>query len=61
MPRQRNSAKIMIVDDHPLVREGLAMRLSTEHDMEVCGQAASESEAAALIKQTRPDLMIVDI
>ena len=61
MPLLRNVSRVLIVDDHPLVREGLAMRLSTEPDLEVCGEAASENQAAALIKQTRPDLMIVDI
>jgi DNA-binding NarL/FixJ family response regulator len=37
------------------------MRLSTERDLEVCGEAATENEAMDLVKQTRPDLMIVDI
>jgi DNA-binding NarL/FixJ family response regulator len=61
VPSQQTTARILIVDDHPLVREGLKMRLSAERDLEVCGQAASEDEAAALLKQTQPDLMIVDI
>jgi DNA-binding NarL/FixJ family response regulator len=54
-------AKVLIVDDHPLVREGMAMRISMQQDLEVCGEAATESEALTLIEQTHPDLMIVDI
>jgi DNA-binding NarL/FixJ family response regulator len=54
-------AKILIVDDHPMIREGLALRIGAQADMEVCGEAASEEEAIALVKRTRPDLMIVDI
>lgn len=54
-------ARIVIVDDHPLVREGLAMRISAKPDLEVCGEAATEQEGFALVKQFSPDLVIVDI
>lgn len=53
--------KILIVDDHPMVREGLTLRISNHSDLEVCGEAASEDEAMELVKQTKPDLMIIDI
>jgi DNA-binding NarL/FixJ family response regulator len=53
--------KILIVDDHPMVREGLAMRISAQKDLEVCGQAATEDDALRLVQQTSPDLVIVDI
>ena len=53
--------KILIVDDHPLVREGLTMRISHQSDLQVCGEAESENEALALVKQTNPDLVLVDI
>jgi len=53
--------RIMIVDDHPLVREGMAMRISGQRDLEICGEAATEDEAIALVDETHPDLMIVDI
>ena len=52
---------IAIVDDHPLVREGLAARISSQPDMEVCGEAADIESAMELISSTRPDLVIVDI
>jgi len=54
-------AKILIVDDHPMVREGLTMRISTQPDLAVCGEAATEEEALSRVQQTSPDLVIVDI
>lgn len=53
--------KILIVDDHLLVREGLIRLLSREKDLEVCGEAASESEALAKVIELKPELAIVDI
>lgn len=49
------------MDDHPLVREGIAMRISMYPDLQVCGEAATEDEAFALVQQNNPDLMIIDI
>jgi DNA-binding NarL/FixJ family response regulator len=54
-------AKILIVEDHPLVREGMAMHISAERDLDVCGEATMEDEALALVRETNPDLVIVDI
>jgi DNA-binding NarL/FixJ family response regulator len=53
--------KILIVDDHPSVREGLALRISLHADLEVCGEAETEDQALVLVKQTSPDLVLVDI
>lgn len=61
MNEDQKPAQILIVDDHPLVREGLAMRISTKSNLQVCGEAATESEALALARQTAPDLIIVDL
>jgi len=52
---------IAIVDDHPLVREGLAARISAQPDMEVCGEADDIESAMELILAKRPALVIVDI
>lgn len=52
---------VFIVDDHPAVREGLGLRLSSLPDMEVCGEACEVTEAIQRIKQTRPDVVVVDI
>jgi DNA-binding NarL/FixJ family response regulator len=52
---------IAIVDDHPLVREGLAARISAQPDMEVCGEADDIESAMELIMAKCPALVIVDI
>jgi DNA-binding NarL/FixJ family response regulator len=52
---------VAIVDDHPLVREGLAARISAQPDMEVCGEAADIESALDLVVSKRPSLVIVDI
>ena len=61
MTNRQIPAKILIVDDHPMVREGLTMRISTQPDLAVCGEAATEEEALSRVQQTSPDLVIVDI
>jgi DNA-binding NarL/FixJ family response regulator len=61
MNKFQAATRIMIVDDHPLVRDGLKMRISSQADMEVCGDAATEEEAIQLAKQLCPDVVIVDI
>jgi DNA-binding NarL/FixJ family response regulator len=53
--------RILIVDDHPVVREGLAMQIATQPDLEVCGEADDVPGALALLGSARPDLAIVDI
>jgi DNA-binding NarL/FixJ family response regulator len=58
---RKSAARILIVDDHPMVREGLTMRISAQVDLEVCGEAAAEEEAIALVQRCNPDLVIVDI
>ena len=57
----RRKARILIVDDHPLVCEGLTIWISRRHDMEVCGEADNEEAALAKVKKLEPDLVIVDL
>ncbi len=54
-------ARILLVDDHPLVRQGLATALNNEADMEVCGQAEDVRGALAQVKETSPHLAVVDL
>lgn len=51
----------MIVDDHPLLRAGLAALIGIEPDLKVCCEAATADTALAMARDTRPDLVIVDI
>lgn len=56
-----NKATVLIVDDHPLVRAGLASRISLEPDLKIFGQASSEAEALDLIRDEQPDLAVIDV
>jgi DNA-binding NarL/FixJ family response regulator len=62
-PEQERSTKkkILIVDDHSLVRRGLTALIESEPDLEVCGEAANRREALDAIGQSQPDLVIVDL
>lgn len=61
MVKSVSPSRIMIVDDHSMVREGLRLRISAYDDLEVCGEASTEDEAISLIPETNPHLIIVDI
>lgn len=52
---------VLIVDDHPIVRQGLRGFIDQEADLEVCGEADDARAAMEAIKQLEPDLAIVDI
>jgi two-component system nitrate/nitrite response regulator NarL len=51
----------LVVDDHPVVREGLVRRLAEEADIEVAGQAESGPAALEMIGRRRPDVAVVDL
>ena len=51
----------MIVDDHPIVREGLRGMLAAEPDIEVAGEAASGDEAVAAVPRIAPDVVLMDL
>lgn len=53
--------KVVLVDDHPVVREGLAAMLSTESDIDVVGQAGTGQEALAIIPKLRPTVVLMDL
>jgi DNA-binding NarL/FixJ family response regulator len=63
LPRRRAAKRVQIilVDDHPLVRERLAEIINREADLHVCGEAEDRHEAIVLIADKRPDLAIVDL
>jgi len=53
--------RVLLVDDHPLMRRGQADLLNREPDMEVCGEAGTAREAMDTIAKLRPDLVLVDM
>jgi two-component system, NarL family, nitrate/nitrite response regulator NarL len=53
--------RILIADDHPLFREGVALSLSREPDLEIVGQASSGEEALALAGDLLPDVLLLDV
>jgi DNA-binding NarL/FixJ family response regulator len=53
--------RILVVDDHPIVRLGIRQMLAAEHDLEVCGEAESADAAKQMIMSAHPDLAIVDL
>jgi DNA-binding NarL/FixJ family response regulator len=53
--------RVLLADDHPVVREGLRGMLAAEPDIEVVGEAASGPEAVALAELLRPDVILMDL
>ncbi len=53
--------RVFLVDDHPLVREGLANLINHQDDLSVCGEAEDSGGARAGIEKTKPDVALVDI
>ena len=53
--------RILLVDDHPLLRQGIAQTIEAEPDLQVAGQAGDAEEAVAMFDSIEPDLVITDI
>jgi len=51
----------MVVDDHPIMRQGLASLINSEPDMNVCGEAETVGDAISMAEEIEPDLVITDI
>src|SRR3954471_23070667 len=60
-PAEKPKTKVLVVDDHPIVRERLAELINEEPDLHVCGEAEDAREALKAVEALRPDLAIVDI
>lgn len=58
---ERKETNVFIVDDHPIVREGLGMYINREAGLTVCGEADNVNSALALIDRLRPDIVIADL
>jgi DNA-binding NarL/FixJ family response regulator len=57
----KSRSRILLVDDHPVVREGLEVRINQEPDLLVCGLTGDAQQAMELIPQLHPDLVITDL
>lgn len=58
---KRKASRILLVDDHPMIRERLAEVIQREEDLVVCGEAESRHGALDAVQATQPDLAIVDL
>jgi DNA-binding NarL/FixJ family response regulator len=62
-PLKKSAARkrILIVDDHAVLREGLMTQINREPDLEVCGEAVNVTEALVAVEKLNPDLLLADI
>jgi DNA-binding NarL/FixJ family response regulator len=58
---KRSVRRVLIVDDHPIVRQGLRRVMENEDDLMVCGEAESVRDARAAVKELNPDVMVADV
>jgi DNA-binding NarL/FixJ family response regulator len=57
----RSKYRVLVVDDHPIVRQGLALLIDQEPDLMVCGEAEEAHSALAAIAATQPDVLLLDV
>jgi DNA-binding NarL/FixJ family response regulator len=60
-PRDDSTIRVLLADDHKLLREGLASLLKGEHGIEVVGHASNGREAVDLASKLHPDVVVMDI
>jgi DNA-binding NarL/FixJ family response regulator len=58
---QTKKCRVLLVDDHPIVRQGLALLIDREGDLSVCGEADGAHSAFHAIETLRPDMVVLDI
>ena len=54
-------SKVVVIDDHPIVRQGLSQMINREPDLVVCGEAEESRSAMQIIASAKPDIVVVDI
>jgi DNA-binding NarL/FixJ family response regulator len=60
-PKVNKKLRILVVDDHPVVRQGLKLLINQEPDIMVCGEAENPQKAFAAIQQQHPDIAVIDL
>ncbi len=58
---KKEPSRILIVDDHPVVREGLKYLIAGEADLSVCGEAGTMRQAQELVRNLKPDVVLIDL
>ena len=61
MPTRRQKIRVMIADDHAILRAGLRMLVDAQADMEVVSEAPDGEQAIQTARQTKPDVALLDI
>ena len=61
MYSENGKTRVLVIDDHQLFREGLSLLLASRPGIEVVGKSASGPDAIALAKETRPDILLLDL
>jgi DNA-binding NarL/FixJ family response regulator len=61
LPQGSRKQRVLLVDDHPLVRRGLAEVIAREPDLETCGEAGDVADALAAAERTKPNVVVVDL
>jgi DNA-binding NarL/FixJ family response regulator len=61
MAAKKNAVRVLIVDDHPILRQGVTKLINQEKDMNVCAEAGDVQKALEAIEQQKPDVAVLDI
>jgi len=61
IPNTRSPIRVLIADDHAVFRQGVREMLSTDAQIEVVGEASTHDEAMAVVSETKPDVVLLDL
>ncbi len=61
MPKNNRTLRLLLVDDHPVVREGMRSWLSTQSGLHIAGEASDGEQAVSIATRVKPDLVLMDI